>query len=377
MKILFTGGGTGGHVLPIIAIVREIRRLPLKNRFKFFYFGPKDEFAKILLNQEDIKIKHTLAGKVRRYLSWKSIFQNIFDVLFKIPIGFLQAFSYIFVLAPDVIFSKGGFGSIPTVLAGRMLGVPIFLHESDVTPGMANRILGKFSLQVFTSFPKTPYFSPEKIILVGNPIRREILQSSRKEGINFFKITQEKPVILILGGSQGAQIINDRILEILPTILKEFELIHHCGENNFNQVKAEAKVMISKDLEKYYHPFPFLKEEELKKAYAICDFVVSRAGAGSIFEVAALGKPSLLIPLAKAAQNHQLENAYSYAKKGAALILEEANFTPHFFLEKLKYLLSNQKKLEKMKEAAKEFSKPLAARIIAGYMVEYLTQKQA
>ena len=377
MKILFTGGGTGGHVLPIIAIVREIRRLPLKNRFKFFYFGPKDEFAKILLNQEDIKIKHTLAGNVRRYLSWKSIFQNIFDVLFKIPIGFLQAFSYIFVLAPDVIFSKGGFGSIPTVLAGRMLGVPIFLHESDVTPGMANRLLGKFSLQVFTSFPKTPYFSPEKIILVGNPIRREILQSSRKEGINFFKITQEKPVILILGGSQGAQIINDRILEILPTILKEFELIHHCGENNFNQVKAEAKVMISKDLEKYYHPFPFLKEEELKKAYAICDFVVSRAGAGSIFEVAALGKPSLLIPLAKAAQNHQLENAYSYAKKGAALILEEANFTPHFFLEKLKYLLSNQKELEKMKEAAKEFSKPLAARIIAGYMVEYLTQKQA
>ncbi len=377
MKILFTGGGTGGHVLPIIAIVREIRRLPLKNRFKFFYFGPKDEFAKILLNQEDIKIKHTLAGKVRRYLSWKSIFQNIFDVLFKIPIGFLQAFSYIFVLAPDVIFSKGGFGSIPTVLAGRMLGVPIFLHESDVTPGMANKILGKFSLQIFTSFPKTPYFSPEKIILVGNPIRREILQSSRKEGINFFKITQEKPVILILGGSQGAQIINDRILEILPTILKEFELIHHCGENNFKQVKAEAKVMISKDLEKYYHPFPFLKEEELKKAYAICDFVVSRAGAGSIFEVAALGKPSLLIPLAKAAQNHQLENAYSYAKKGAALILEEANFTPHFFLEKLKYLLSNQKELEKMKEAAKEFSKPLAARIIAGYMVEYLTQKQA
>ena len=135
--------------------------------------------------------------------------------------------------------------------------------------------------------------------------------------------------------------------------------------------------MISKNLEKYYHPFPFLKEEELKKAYAICEFVVSRAGAGSIFEIAALGKPSLLIPLAQAAQNHQLENAYTYAKKGAALVLEEANFTPHFFLEKLKYLLSSPKELEKMKEAAKEFSKPLAARIIAGYMVEYLTQKQA
>jgi len=374
MKILFTGGGTGGHVLPIIGITREIRRIYQKPDLQFFYIGPKDEFGSILLSQEGIKVKTVLAGKIRRYLDWKTIFQNLGDILFKIPIGILQAFFYIFFLAPDLIFSKGGFGSIPGVISGWALRVPIFLHESDITPGLANRFLSRFALEIFVSFPRTEYFKPSKMILVGNPIRREILEGLKEEAQRLFKLSYEKPVILILGGSQGAQRINDKILEILSEFLKDFELLHQCGEKNFEQVRAEAKAITPPNLMKYYHLFPFLKEEELKQAYAGCDLIVSRAGSGSIFEIAALPKPSILIPLPEAAQNHQIKNAYTYAENGASIVIEEANFTAHFFLEKLKYLFSNPEELEKMEKAAREFSKPEAAKIIANYIVESLTK---
>ena len=374
MKILFTGGGTGGHLFPIIAISREIKRIYPLEDLQFFYLGPSDPFSKILFSQEGIKVKTILAGKIRRYLGLKSFFQNLFDLFFKIPIGNLQAFFQIFFLAPDLIFSKGGFGSLPVVLAGGILQVPIFLHESDIIPGLVNRFLSKFSLEIFVSFPveKTGYFPVKKMISVGNPIRREILEGKKEEAKEFFKLTEEKPVVLILGGSQGAQRINDKILLILPEILESFELIHQCGEKNFKEVQAEANVVMGEELKKYYHLFPFLKEEELKKAYAAADLIVGRAGSGTIFEIAALAKPSILIPLTEAAQNHQLKNAYAYQEKGACLVIEEANLTPHFFLERMKFLLSQEKELEKMRKAAQEFSRPKAAKVIAEYLIEYL-----
>lgn len=372
MKILFTGGGTGGHILPIIAICREIRKIYQKPDLKFFYLGPRDDFDQILLSQEGIKIKHVFSGKLRRYLTWKVFFQNPIDVLFKIPIGIAQAFFYIFFLAPDLVFSKGGFGSIQGVLAGWLLRIPVFLHESDVSPGLANRFLTKFALEVFGSFPKTENFSQKKIISVGNPVRREVLEGSKEEAQRLLKLNQQKPVILILGGSQGAQRINDKILEILPKLLKNFSVIHQCGQRNFKEVESESRVILPKELTSSYHLFPFLHEKELKQAYAASDFIISRAGSGSIFEIAALGKPSILVPLPEAAQNHQVKNAYAYAENKAAIVLEEANFTSHFFLEKLKYLLSQPKELKKMQKAAKEFSRPMAARIIAGYLVEFL-----
>ena len=379
MKILFTGGGTAGHILPIIAVCREIRRV-CPDEVQFFYLGPKDEFGQILLSQEGIEVKPVLAGKIRRYFNWKAPFQNLIDVLFKIPAGILQAFFYIFFLAPDLIFSKGGFGSIPAVTAGWFLGVPIFLHESDINPGLSNRFLSKLALEIFISFPGTESFKPSKMILVGNPIRREILEGSKEEARRLFKSTSyqnfgqgKKPIVLILGGSQGAQRINDKILEILPELLKNFEIIHQCGEKNFKEVKAESEATVSKELLSAYHLFSFLKEEVLKQAYAVCDLVVSRAGSGSIFEIAAVRKPAILIPLPEAAQNHQLKNAYAYAGKKAAIVFEEVNFTSRFFLERLKYLVSQQEELEKMERAAGEFSKPLAAKIIAEYIVDYLT----
>jgi len=374
MKILFTGGGTGGHVLPIVGITRETRKIYAKKGLQFFYIGPKDEFGEIFLSHEGIKVKRVLSGKIRRYSDWKSIAQNLVDCLFKIPAGVFQAFFYIFFLAPDLIFSKGGFGSLPGVIAGWVLQVPIFLHESDRTPGLANRFLSRFSLEIFVSFPKTEWLPPKKMILVGNPIRREILEGSSQIAKKLFKLSDKKPVILILGGSQGAQRINDKILEILSELLTNFELIHQCGEKNFKEVRAEAKVVITKDLEEYYHLFSFLKEEGLKHAYQAADLIISRAGSGSIFEIAAVGKPSILVPLPEAAQNHQVKNAYSYAENGACLVMEEANFTPRFFLEKLKYFFAHPEELEKMQKSAKEFAKPLAAKITAEYLVSYLTR---
>ena len=372
MKILFTGGGSGGHVLPITAITREIRRFSIKKELEFFYIGPKDDFGSLLLSQEDIKIKNILSGKIRRYTDRKSLFQNFIDIAFKIPFGIMQSFFHVFFLAPDLIFSKGGFGSVPIVITGWLLGVPIFIHESDSIPGLANKFLAKFSSKIFTSFPRTIEFDEKKMILIGNPIRREILDGSKEKAKKIFKLTDKKPVILVLGGSQGAKRVNDLFLELLPEIIQEFEIIHQCGENNFQRVSSESKVIIKEFMQKYYHPFPFLKEEELKNAYSACDIVISRAGSGSIFEIAAVGKPSILIPLPESAQNHQVNNAYVYAKNGSAIVMETANFTPHFFFEQLKTLFENPEKLKKMSEATKKFAKPSAAKDIARYILSYL-----
>ena len=371
VKILFTGGGTAGHIFPIIAIARELRKLGLDA--KFFYFGPQDEFSSIFLSQEGIEVKWVISGKIRRYLGLQSIGQNIIDVLFKIPIGCVQAFFRVFALAPDLIFSKGGYGSLPTVLAGQILQVPIILHESDVVPGLANRFMSKFAHQVFVAFPEaqTEYFHEEKMIAVGNPVRQELLNGDKDKAKQYFNLIGQRPLLLIMGGSQGAQVINDLILAILPEILTEFEIVHQTGSKHLDQLKAEAKVVADKELTKYYHPIGFLKEIELRDALKACDLVVSRAGSGSIFEIAACGKPSILIPLSISAQNHQIKNAYAYAQNKAAIVVEEANLTPRFFLEKVKYLFANPDEMVKMSQRAKEFSRPDSAKIIAQYIINY------
>jgi len=378
MKILFTGGGSAGHIFPIVAITREMRMIHPQKDLEIFYLGPKDDFGPRFLSDEGIKVKTVFSGKIRRYWTLESVLLNIIDIFFKIPIGCLQSFFWIFFLTPDIIFSKGGHGSLPAVLSSWLLGARVFLHESDASPGLVNRLTSKLAIEIFLSFParSTEFFPQDKTICIGNPIRKELLNGSKEKAKQMFKLTGEKPVILIIGGSQGAQRINDMLLLILPKILGEFELLHQCGERNFNQVRAEAGVMIGKDKEKekYYHLFPFFKEEELANAYAVADIVVSRAGASSIFEIAAAGKPSILIPLPEAAQDHQVKNAYVYREYGATMIFEETEgLSPHFFLERLQYLISRPRHLAEMAQKAKDFSKPDAAFIIASYLIEYLT----
>lgn len=368
MTIIFTGGGTGGHIFPILAIWREMKKIYPQEDLRAFYLGPKDiEIQKVLL-QEGIKTKRIISGKLRRYFSFK----NILDI-FKIPLGVLQSFFWLFFLFPDLVFSKGGYGSFPAALVAKILAIPLVLHESDVSPGLASKIESKWAQEIFTSFSKTEFFPPDKIILVGNPIRKEILGGQKEKAQKIFNLKREKPLILILGGSQGSQRVNELILEILPQLLENFELIHQTGPKNFKEVKAESEVLIEQEsLKKYYHPFPFLKEDLLREALNASDLIVSRAGSGSIFEIAAAGKPAILIPLPEAAQNHQLKNAYLFSGEGGAEVIEEKNLRPHFFLEKLKFLFSRPDILAKMRKNSLNFARPKAAKIIASYLVEYL-----
>lgn len=381
LKILFTGGGTGGHVFPIITIAREIRRIYPKNNLEFYYFGPKDEFGLIIFSQEGFKIKTIISGKVRRYFSGSkfdisqidltTLYQNTIDILFKIPFGFLQSMFLILIIRPQLVFSKGGSGSISVTQSARFLRIPVFLHESDIVPGLSNRATSKWAKKIFVSFPKTEYFDPAKTILVGNPIRRELLDGDNKTALDLFDLTFQKPIILFLGGSKGAEAINDFVLNILNDFLKDFELIHICGRNNLEEVGAESQVVINKDLVKYYHPVGFLYEEKMKHAYKVADFVISRSGSGSIFEIAALGKPSILVPLPSAAANHQAKNAYAYSQTGAALVVEQDNLTHNFFLDIIHNIFLHPDKLEKMKEEALRFSRPLAGKAIAREILEY------
>jgi len=373
VKILFTGGGTAGHIFPIIAIAREIKKKDPEGKFHFFYIGPKDKFVSGLLSKEGIQVKTILAGKLRRYFSPL----NIIDLVFKTPIGIIQAFFHIYTISPDVVFSKGGYGSLPADIAAWLLVTPVFLHESDVAPGLANKIVSRFAIEIFTAFPveKTQYFPADKMLAAGNPLREEILSGSAKDAVKVLKLEGGKPVILFLGGSQGAKKINETVLVVLADLLDDFEILHQTGQENFEQVRAEADVMITNEsLKKYYHPFSFLNENELANAYQAAGLIVSRAGAGSIFEIAAVGKPSILVPLQGSAQNHQLKNAYVFAENGAVIVMEEINFTPHFLLERIKFLFSNPRRLKEMARAAKEFSRPAAAKIVADYLTAYLTQ---
>lgn len=376
MKILFTGGGTGGHVIPIVSISRELRKIYPKEDLKMSFMGPKDDFGSILISQEGIEIKNVLSGKIRRFYNTKTVLKNFIDVCFKIPAGFIQSLFFLFFVNPDLIFSKGGYGSFPVVLAGKLLGIPVFLHESDISPGLSNRFLSKLATEIFVAFPKTEYFPVKKMIVVGNPIRKEILDGKKAEAKMALKTVGEKPLILILGGSQGAQRINDKVLQILPELLSDFEILIQVGDKNYSSFERESEIMLEKksELKKYLHIFPFLKENELRSAFAASDLIVSRAGAGSVFEIAALGKPSILIPLPESAQNHQVKNAYAFQENKACIVMEEPNFTSRFFLEKLKYLFSNPEELEKMGEKAKFFAKPESGRILSHYLTEFLRQ---
>lgn len=374
MKIVFTGGGTGGHVFPIIAISRALKKIGPFG-MEFTYIGPGDNFSKIALEREGIVPNYILSGKIRRYFTIPDFFSNIVDVLFKIPLGILQSLYIIFTTSPDLIFSKGGYGSVPVAIAGSILGVPIFLHESDVSPGLANKIISRFSKEIFVSFPikEMEYFPVSKMVKVGNPTRDTLLNGNKEVAEKIFKLKGGKPVVLVLGGSQGSQRINDLILEILPQLLKSYEVIHQTGHTDLERVKKQADALLYESMKNEHHIYSFFPEEELMHAYAVADCVISRAGSGIIFELAILKKPSILIPLPEAAQNHQAKNAYAYAKYGACMVLEENNLTPNFFLEKLNSIFEFGK-IEQMKKGAEDFAKPYSADIIAKYLLDFLTK---
>ncbi len=368
MKILFTGGGTGGHLFPVIAIAREIKRLSDDPKIQLHYIGPSDQLGALLLAQENIHVHNIVAGKIRRYFS----LENILDIGFKIPFGFLQSLVMLFWIGPKLVVSKGGSGSAVVTLAARMLGIPMFIHESDTIPGQSNRLAYPWAKKVFTSFTKTAYFDPTKVMVTGNPILKELQEGNKENARDIFNLTGGKPLLLFLGGSQGAQPLNDFILDMLSQLLQSYEVIHVCGKKNYTQVKSESEVILTPETENYYHLWEFLQETPMKHALAAADFIISRAGSGSIFEIAASGKPAILIPLPSSANNHQSKNAFEYSKSGAAVVIEQANLSPNFFLERLDFLFSDSAELKAMSKAALAFARPLAAKAIAREILEYL-----
>lgn len=374
MKILLTGGGTGGHFYPLIAVAREVVKIAREKHIlePELIFASDSFYDKKVLDEENIRFLKLPAGKIRRYFSLFN-FINFFKTMFGVLFGIFKIYSEM----PDVVFSKGGYASVPILLSARIFRIPLIIHESDVVPGKAHNFVKSYAKRVAVSFAQTAkYFPTFSVALTGNPVRNGVsggsLEESR-EAFNLEFVKDEKgankifpEVILIIGGSQGAQKINEIILAVLPELVKNYQIIHQCGVKNFEETKNISGVVLKdSEYKNRHHFFSFLNEFDYRDAGFAADLVISRASAGAIFEIAEWGKPSILIPITNSAQNHQRENAWEYAKTGAAEVIEEDNLAPHIFLSEIKNIMENLEKREKMKNAAREFAKPDAARKIA------------
>jgi UDP-N-acetylglucosamine--N-acetylmuramyl-(pentapeptide) pyrophosphoryl-undecaprenol N-acetylglucosamine transferase len=358
MKIALTGGGTGGHLMPLVAIAKKLRQKMYD--VELVFIGTNGKFEQDIMKKENIPTKPIITGKFRRYFS----VLNFLD-LFKIPIGIIQSLWYLLIIMPDAIFAKGGFASFPVVLAGFIYRIPILIHESDAIPGMANAVMAKISDRVAVSYSEAEqYFPADQVVLTGNPVRIDINRGDPEKAKKMFNLIESKKILFVMGGSQGAQNINNHILNVLPMLLHEYQVIHQTGENNYEDVVHIAGELGIKAGREGYHPITSFGDE-IKDILAASDLVISRAGANSIAEIAANCKPSILIPIEHSANNHQRMNAFSVAKRGGCLVLEENNLGEHMFLEKIHEIMNNQAEREKMANNIKSFYHADAADRIA------------
>lgn len=324
-RIILTGGGTAGHVTPNIALLPRLKELG----YDIQYIGSYTGIEKELIEPFGIPYHGISSGKLRRYFS----VQNFTDP-FRVLKGFREAHKLIRQLKPDVIFSKGGFVSVPVVLAGKRCKVPVIIHESDMTPGLANKIAIPSAAKVCCNFPETLKSLPEgKAVLTGSPIRQELLSGNKIAAMDMCHFTSDKPVILVIGGSLGAVAVNNAVREALPELLKDFQIIHLCGKGKMDESL--------KDVEGYCQ-FEYIKNE-LRNLFALADIVISRAGANAICELLALHKPNLLIPLsANASRGDQILNARSFERQGFSLVFEEEQLTKETLLNAVKTLYENR-----------------------------------
>jgi UDP-N-acetylglucosamine--N-acetylmuramyl-(pentapeptide) pyrophosphoryl-undecaprenol N-acetylglucosamine transferase len=365
MRIILTGGGSGGHLTPLVAVADKLKT-KLGSEANILYVGSGAAMERQIMAEEGIPAKFVISGKLRRYFS----FQNFVD-FFKVPIGFVQSLWLLFRFMPDAIFSKGGYVAVPIVLAAWIYRIPIMIHESDSVPGIANQFLAKFANRIAVAYPTAAqYFPTEKTALVGNPIRFQVTEGDALILRQELGFTQSRKTLLILGGSQGSKVINDAIVKILPQLLQHFQIIHQTGQANFDDVVREAAFMGVKAGHGGYYATPFMNANKLRDAFALSDLVISRAGATFITEIAANGKPAILIPISESANDHQQMNAYALAQIGAALVLEETNLGEHIFLEKINNILNDNELQKSMIEKIKTFYHPNAAEVIANGIIE-------
>lgn len=361
MRIALTGGGTGGHIFPILAVVREIKKqLENKEEVEFLFLGPNGELEKEIMEKEFIPMKKIQCGKLRRYFSWL----NFLD-FFKIPLGFGQSLWHLLIFMPDAVFAKGGYAIIPVAMAAWFYRIPILIHESDVVPGLANQIMARIAKRIALSFSESEKFFPErKIFLSGNPIREEIIKGSREAGQKIFSLQPGRKTILVIGGSQGARIINRAIVSLLPKILKKWQVIHITGRKEYDSVIHEAGKMGIKAGHEGYAVYSFLTEE-LPHAFAAADLVISRAGAITITEIAANSKPVIIIPIKESANNHQEQNSFIFSQAGAAIVLDQENLGENILYDKIEQVIESEELKFELRERIKKFYNPEAAKVIA------------
>ncbi len=367
MKIAFTGGGSGGHFYPIIAIAEALQDLVREEHLimpTFYYLAPS-QFDEKALFENGIVYVRVPAGKLRRYAS----FQNITDVAITLT-GILTALIKLFNIYPDVVVSKGGYASIPTVIAARLLRIPVIIHESDAKPGRANLFAAKFATKIAISFESAASFFPEevqkKIARTGIPIRKALMRVEKDDSRLYLGLEPGIPTILILGGSQGAVKINETVLSALTELVAFANVIHQTGPANFKNVESVSKVVLGENPNaSRYHPLNYLDQISMQRAAGIANLIVSRAGAGSIAEIGLWKKPAILIPIPESVSHDQRSNAYAYAQTGGAVVLDEENLTPHLFAAEIKRILQDPALAARMGAAAKGFTDPDAARILA------------
>lgn len=326
-RIILTGGGTAGHVTPNIALLPKLR----ERNYDIHYIGSYDGIERKLIEDMDIPYYGISSGKLRRYFDVKN-----FSDPFRVLKGYSQARRLMKQLKPDVVFSKGGFVSVPVVLAAKKKKVPVIIHESDMTPGLANKLSIPSAEKICCTFPETLGHLPEgKAVLTGSPIRRELLFGNKLNALKFCNFTANKPVLLVIGGSQGSVAVNDAIRGVLPELLKTFQVIHLCGKGKLDTSLTHLEGYIQ---------FEYIKEE-LADLFALADVCVSRAGANAICELLALRKPNLLIPLSAAAsRGDQILNAESFENQGFSEVLTEDNLAPTILIPTILKLYENRSK---------------------------------
>ncbi len=325
-RIVLTGGGTAGHVTPCIALLPELTQAG----YDIQYVGSYNGIERKLIEEYHIPYHGISSGKLRRYFDPK----NFSDPL-KVIKGYFEACKLMKQLKPDIVFSKGGFVTVPVVMAAKRYKIPVIIHESDMTPGLANKLAIPSATKVCANFPETiKYLPAEKAVLTGTPIRKELFSGNKIKGLDFSGLTANKPVILIIGGSTGSKVINDIIRGMLPTLIRDYQIIHLCGKGNLDERLNDTPG---------YVQYEYIKSE-LSDLMAAADLVISRAGANAICEILALRKPNILIPLSAAAsRGDQILNAESFEHQGFSSVLKEEDLSISRLLEAIHSVMDRKK----------------------------------
>ena len=334
-KIVMTGGGTAGHVTPNIALFTALRA----EDYEIHYIGSFDGIEKKLIEDFDVPYYGISTGKFRRYFDPKN-----FSDPFRVMKGFFEARKILKHIKPDIVFSKGGFVSVPVVRAAASLKIPCIIHESDMTPGLANKLCIPVSRKICCNFPETfDMLPPEKAVLTGSPIREELSTGNKEAGLAFCGFNHEKPVIMVMGGSQGAAAVNQAIRDALPKLLEKYQVVHLCGKDKMDNLLLTVPG---------YKQFEYIKEE-MKDLLAMADLVISRSGANAISEILALRKPNILIPL-PSGRGDQLLNADSYEAQGFSIVINEDDLTTKVLLQKVEELWQNKETYVKTMSESKQ-----------------------